>query len=390
MKRSALLFGAGGLLGYLAWGGPEWVALASLLPMLWMAAANRVQAFSAVAAYYLVGSRCLPDSAGAFFEFDGAYIAGLAMWVLAAAANAAPWAVLWTASTNWRALTWRLIAVVAIITIPPLGWIGWLNPWLSASALVPGFGWLSVAAGALVLIGVALISRRRAAVRWSVAVAVALTAILTPQSDLPMPKSWHAIDTDWGAFPKPATKQEFERAKKIVVAADTAFEAGSQVVVLPEQIAGVWSASRERFIRAYLARWLEDGRTLVLGATMRENGEFFNTASIVEGQGTRYFRARQTVPFSMWRPWAAESFNQAWLSAGTVEIGAKKVAVSVCFEDFLFGLGLLSFFHDDPNAIVSIANGWWAANSNEIAVQRLHIRTFARVFNVPLIRAINI
>jgi hypothetical protein len=389
IRRLAITI-ASAIVAYAAWSGPELVGLAALMPALWLLSRNRWEAAAVAGIYYLVGSRCLPASAGGFFSFQESYAAGVAMWIGAAAANAAPWAAAWTASKDWRQIAARTAILIAVLTVPPLGWIGWLNPWLAASTLFPGGGWLSVTAGALILIVIAWLATHKP----KVCVVLALTILVSQIAlkDMAMatpPEQWTAIETQWGAFPHQATKAEFDRRVRIVTAADEAFAAGARVVVLPEQIAGLWSDRTELFVRSYLEKDIDAGKTLVVGATLNDTGHPFNAAMIISKDGTRAFLARQTVPVSMWHPWSAESYESSWLARGTDRIDGKLVAVSLCYEDFLFGLGLLSFLHDDPQVIVSIANGWWAANSNEVEVQRLHVASIARIFGVPLVRSIN-
>lgn len=389
IKRLALP-AAGGALAFVAWTGPEWAGLATLLPLLWIASSDRKTAALTVFAYYLVGARSTPDSAWAFFQNEHSFILGIGLWIAAAALQATPWIVAWKASPSPGQLALRLLLVIAALTIPPLGWIGWLNPWLAASSVFPSMGWGAIAAGLLLLLTFPLLwlGHHRAIV-ISAALVLASVQIFLPAPVATAPHAWVGMETHWGGPPKPATLGELQRWKQIALETETQFNAGAAVVVFPEQIAGVSGARAEVFLAAYLKPQLAAGKSLVFGSTVYEQSRPFNVASILSADEKNRYLARQSVPFAMWKPWNAESFDTAWLGRNAFNIGGQKVAFSVCFEDFLFGLGLLSFLHERPDVIVSIANAWWAVGNGEIDVQHLHVKLLARIFDVPLIRAIN-
>lgn len=66
--------------------------------------------------------------------------------------------------------------------------------------------------------------------------------------------------------------------------------------------------------------------------------------------------------------------------------------LSLCYEDVVMWLPLMSFAADPaPEVIVSMANVWWASMSpTVIDIQREHVEAWARIFDVPLMRAINL
>lgn len=387
MLHHAVIMLLGGITGFLAWGEPGITSLSVVLPMLWMAGKSRWHGAAGVFAYYLVGSRCLPDSSGAFFETAYGYQLGIAMWVGAAFLNALPWLIAWSQTTKFTSIAVRILIVIIVLTIPPLGLIGWLNPWLGSASLFPGWGWWAFALGVFLMATSAFLVRKKTVIAIPIA-ALALIPSLLPHEEAP-PAGWHGVETQWGKPPAQNSPEKFTRWAMIAEAAEKGFEAGHEVVVLPEQIAGLWNKSLEQYLTGYLHEHFDAGRVLVVGSGVDVAGRMLNTAVILSKEGRDHYYARQSVPVSMWRPWAENSYASNWLASGLKVINGRLVAISMCYEDFTLGLGLTPFLQGRPQAIVSMANGWWAGNSNEVALQRLHIDTLGKVFGVPVIRSLN-
>lgn len=378
----------GAITGFLAWGEPGITSLSVMLPMLWLGGKNRWHGAAGVFTYYLVGSRCLPDSSGAFFESDFSYQLGVAMWIGAALLNALPWLIAWSKTARYSSIALRMLAIITVLTIPPLGFIGWLNPWLGAASLFPGWGWGAFALGFLMLTGTAFLIRKKAILALPMAVLATIPAFIS--HDAAPPAGWHGVETQWGKPPAQNSSDKFMRWSMIAEAAENGFAAGREVVVLPEQIAGLWSKPLEQYLTGFFAEQFSEGKVLIVGTGIDVAGNMLNTAVILSKEGRHDYYARQSVPVSMWRPWSDNSYAPNWLAPGLKVINGREVAISMCYEDFMLGLGLTPFITGKPEAIVSMANGWWAGNSNEVAVQRLHITTLAKVFGVPVIRSLNL
>ena len=62
---------------------------------------------------------------------------------------------------------------------------------------------------------------------------------------------------------------------------------------------------------------------------------------------------------------------------------------SFCYEDFLPLLAIISFAADKPDIIVSVSNAWWVRGTDEVEIQEQHIAAIARIYGVPLVRAVN-
>src|SRR5580698_3637840 len=116
------------LLGVFAWN--DHILALSALPLLvylWRRASSRADALIVAAAYYLAAARGLFHGAGVFFGTSDALPAwayGALVWIVPNILLACVWAGLW--GNTHRAL--RLLAILFIVSVPPIGVVGWANP----------------------------------------------------------------------------------------------------------------------------------------------------------------------------------------------------------------------------------------------------------------------
>ena len=105
------------------------------------------------------------------------------------------------------------------------------------------------------------------------------------------------------------------------------------------------------------------------------------------------YRQRVPVPVAMWQPW------QPWLGltggaratlfgAPVVGVAGQRTAPLICYEQLLVWPILQSALHH-PDAIVAIANGWWAKDTSIPAIQLASVEAWARLFDLPLVIAFN-
>lgn len=389
--RPPLLALAAALCGFFAW-GHGLTPLAALIVPLWFLSESRWQAWLIMFAYFMAGSRTIPLSSAVFFEQGTSIGFGLLLWCLSAALLAAPWALFRPGSTLSNRIA-HLTVAIALSVLPPIGLIGWTNPWLGAALIVPGFGWWSLILGFALLALCAYVPRGRPLGNLAGAFAVVvLASAVWAARDLPSPPSqWIGVEMHAGKAPESAPEQ-LARQLAVVQAIDAALAQGKQVIVLPEQILGTWSDTWRYFLDATIGPALrESSATLVVGAAVPTGQEArtFNAMLTYDGQSWAQANARFAIPVSMWKPWRHDSTEVEWLTSGIYEVGDQRVMLSLCYEDLLVWTALLSFAHK-PDLIVSMANAWWAGGGPAILdIQREHIEAWARIFNVPLVRALN-
>ena len=398
--RLVLFPAAAAFLGAIAWGYGDLAGLAAGIFVLWSMAENRLEAYTIALAYYLGGSWVIPDASRAFFGHDWSFLAGLAMWFAAAAINAAPWAWLrpsmgQTVKVAIRQNVLRLGVLAILLSIPPLAFVGWLNPFLGAAWFFPGAGfWAFLGGFGIIVAIVTVLPRSRNVVVASALIALTFgcAAYLGQRELPPAPSDWVGIETRLGAFPITAMER-FDSHVFIATESDRQIRHGKRVIVFPETVLGNWEDKiTGAFLAGALKKQLADtGATVIAGALFQSAapGESINGVIVIDGEKAVRLDSRQPIPVSMWRPWSEETVRSNWASTGVHTIANRKVLLSFCYEDFVPLLHLIGFALDKPELIVSVANGWWVKNTNEPAIQYRHIATIARVFDTPLVRALN-
>lgn len=387
-----------GALAYFTWiSGFTGVAVA--FPFVWLFAGTRRAAFFAAVTYYLVGSRVIPDSAAAFFGDAASALQGYVLWFASSLTLGAVWGGLWTAKAYCRSrFPWRLFGALLLVSLPPIGLIGWLNPLLSASSLFPGWGFGGLSLVLFLWISPWALHRLPAwttGVVGGVIIASVVAAHLT-EKNIPTLATWYAVDTNLGKYPSQVGKQ-VERQIGLLKQAKEGFGQGAKLILFPEQVGGYQDMAIVELWRRELPRLPWSGKqVLMVGVEQPIDGEG-NVANALmvatEGKILGYVTARQTVPVAMWRPWAqGEHYPIDWfktnIAPAPVEGKMKPVAVVFCFEEFLVWPILTTMALEEPVAILSVVNGWWASKDEHI-LQRQHIEAWARLFGIPLLRAVN-
>lgn len=355
--------------------------MALLFPLLWSRASQRFAAAGVAAGYFLAASRGLPQGVAAFFGTS--VWAGILLWLAASIAFVGVHAALWNARPRLRAA--RYLAAAVLMAIPPFGIVGWAHPVTAAGVLFPGWGWWGL--GATVVGLVAMTTRA-----WSVAAAlmtgVWIWSAITWMSPSP-PAGWRGIDTALSSTLGEGTalEQHRELLGKVIAAAFS----GTEVVVLPESSLGPLTPT----VSGYWADALAvRSVTVIAGAVVISPAGYDNAMAVLGPAGTSIlYRSRMPVPVSMWQPWRvwfgdAGGASATFFAEPVVNVAGRRVAPLICYEQLLTWPVLHSILHR-PDAIVGIANGWWAAGTSIPAIQHASLEAWARLFDLPLVTAFN-
>lgn len=395
--RSAILVLAACLVGCVAWSG-EVLALpvALLIPALWATAPSRTVAAAAAAGYCLAASRGLPQGAAEFFG-SSVWI-GFVLWIVAALPFVAVHALLWTKREGWRRkrrgrsqagrgtkLSLHYGLIMVLVAVPPLGITGWAHPITAAGVLFPGWGWWGLGATG---IGLCLMTTRMApAVALAAVVATAISA--EGWSRPSAPEAWRGIDSSVGAaFGRAGA---FDQQQSLIARVRQEANEGAKVIVLPESALGMLTPTVERLWVDALA---DLDITVIAGAAVINTTGYDAVMVALDRRGVRpLYRERMPVPVAMWQPWA-KWFGLSGGARATAfgdpvaEMAGHWFAPLICYEQLLVWPILQSALHR-PNAIIAIANGWWAKNTSIPAIQRASVEAWARLFNLALVTAVN-
>ena len=394
-RRAQLLAGVAisGVIGLVCWspeadlpGGLAWLAL---LPLLWMAMPGRRAMLGAVLAYYLAAS---PTSFLAmrdyFPQWPLAY--SIAAQALFLTVLCLPWLLL----PNSRApqTTLRLAGLVAALTvslIPPLGVISAWHPLLSAGWVWPAGGWWALG----VVIGCWAVMAWRPSPTMAIGLMGALVTIGVAANSAyrdPPPASLQAVDL---SLPRAETFEAFGVKLEAMNTHLRQARRGSTAanpVVLPENAFEEWNRGVASSVQLVLRRRVHEGPILA-GTTFRDDaGKWAGVVLLTDGQPPQLLRARQPLVLGMWRPWDVQAhYNAAWSSPGVMRLEGELAAIRVCSEEFPLFWTLLDYARHDITSIVVVGNHYWSSTVMHDVVQGRHGRAAARLFGLPIVRAIN-
>ncbi|UFW92256.1 conjugal transfer protein TraB (plasmid) [Bradyrhizobium barranii] len=374
---------AAAAVGAIAWCGHALaLPLACAFPMLWALARSRVISAGVSAAYVLAASHGLPQGVVNFYGTDLGV--GIALWIGAAAVFVLVHAVLWHRRPGReRALRFGCAAI--LMSVPPLGIVGWAQPITAAGVLFPGWGWWGLGTTAAILLTMT-------SGKWPIAAVVAAGFWIGSAAHWTapaQPAGWAGLNTELGSAL--GRSPDLDQAQALLQRVREAAGAGAQIVVLPESAAGLWTPTTSGF-------WMEGLRgtdiTVIAGAVIVDRESYDNVMmEISAGRTRRLYGERMPVPVSMWQPWLAWTgqgggARATFFGNPVVESAGRRVAPLICYEQLLIWPVLQSMLHA-PDVLVAIGNDWWAARTNVVAIQRASTEAWARLFGLRLVLAFN-
>jgi apolipoprotein N-acyltransferase len=304
------------------------------------------------------------------------------MWVGFAVLMGAPWALL--CSPSPRRLAWAIPACFVITSSPPLALASVCNPLTSAGVLMPSTSWFGLAATIALATFMAVLPRYGVSV-WFVVLGIACLTY-HPAPSLP---HWQGIDTKFGGsginLPDPVT--EYRNAQFIQQAA---LASRASVIIFPETSVHRWNSSTDLFWGPELQLVQKQGKTLLIGADVSIPGRtaYKNVVIIRGNTAANEFQQRVPLPVAMWKPGAADSVPLNLNGAGTLQIGHERAAILVCYEQLLIW-PVLTSMTERPTVLVGLANDYWAKDTIIPSIQHSCLEAWARLFHIPLVRAVN-
>ena len=394
------------LLG-LSWQYGHWGPVLSLLliTMVVMGPSRRDR-YGVAQAYYLVGSHGLILGSASFFG-PGHVPMGVALWLASSALLAAGWA--------FADRPWKVIAVLLIDALPPLGLFDWLSPLANAGVLFPALGVFGLLAW-LLLIYVALHGlsayRDRHALTASLnIIPVLLIASLVANMVTPRetrPEGWIGVDLHLG----PITRNVMEdMARNQEWLSQTQAKAASRpgshparVVLLPETLTTWWAGNAAEVRHA-----VPKGQTWLVGASVPVGRDLLaDGIEAVRGGGggvgvtgrgkgaTLLFISPFPVPVSMWHPWyRGHGYVQAdgvGYEAGWWEPVRKVDGVSawasICYDQLLPWVWMEGVAQQ-PQVVLLTNSEWWAKGTGIPEIQRATAWAWTRLIGSPVVEAEN-
>lgn len=341
-----------------------------------LGATNRLSAYAVLFAWYFgAGLTAFPSGMAMFFGATPFWSwTGFAAW---ASTLAAP-ALLFPARFAGLALAGASLVIAAT----PLGAV---NPILAATAFFPSSGWvgLILAAG---LLAFPFIKNERAFVLGLVG--ASLAGSLLTRLPPPAPAAAWAIDTHDGKIPT-LVNEWFGKQARVSREARASIEAGTKLTVTPEGTVDAWDVWSQIAWRDAAAAAKDKNAMLLVGAYRQmDNGERQN--GLIDPNTGAFYGATLPMPLAMWKPWD-KSWHypvDATQLVRTIPTPAGEAAYVICYEEMLLWPLASKVAAGDPALVISAANQWFATTEASVAQTR-SIRLQARLWGLPLVRAVN-
>jgi hypothetical protein len=373
-------------------GLPVGLALSILTPVVWLRQQSRASSYVCAVAYYLAALRDLPLVSRNFFGPTSGLAEGIPLWIIAAGLLSLPWICAWSASPIPS--LWRCPIALLLSVVPPLGIIGLASPTAAAGLLFPGTGFA----------GFALILLLPATVLNSEVAGIAIASLILlfnfsagPQP--PPPPNWEAVSTTFGPVGHGHVDlvREYQVAKQMEAAAICS---RARVVIFPEAVAPSWIGNMVPIGKTILVGAVEpiDKRPNFkaelaalknsVSANVPEKSPKYQNKVLVRGAQIAEFTQRVPIPVGMWKPFTGTGVPLNLAGHGTLDIDGRSAAIIICYEQLIAWPTLVSSF-EHPSIIVAISNDVWVSGTAIPQVERSTMRTWARLFNLPLLFASN-
>lgn len=379
---SFFIAGAGGWIAFnssvLNGYGTPLLAIAgiALLVLAWRLGAHmRATSWAILAAWHLGAGTAIPSGWLAFFGNDWGWLA-LAIW----AAVAASPALLFPAR-----LTPYALGISALLTaLTPLGM---MNPITAATGLFPGGSWIGLAAAAGVLLLPSIPNKKAFGLIGMLVLFWGVIQNARFDANLPSaPDGAWAVETREGAHPALAVEW-FGRQGRIADLVRTGIEDGALLAVTPEGTVDAWDAWAKATWRHAIAASHKHKGMVLLGVYRKTpSGWQDGLLDLASGE---FYGATVPMPVSMWKPWAKEHypFDFSQLTR-RIRTPVGDAAYLLCFEELLVWPLAAKMIHGHPDLIISAANQWFS-NSTTAEAQKRSVDFQARLWGLPLLRAVN-
>jgi hypothetical protein len=411
LRHSAALFvGLAVSSGY-----PIGITASVLMPALALRAESRRVSYQSALSYYAGALWPLIPGAKNFFGPNVSFFAALILWAIAALLLALPWPLVW--SVDVRQALWRAPVGLALTVIPPLGIIGWASPLTAAGFLFPATHWGGLLACVL-LTGTLAVWPKRAGVAL---LCIAAVANLIHPMEPTATTGWEGINTHFGPIAQEVA-DPFAVYRVAEEIQHQALSAQASVIVFPETVVPYWTRSTDMFWQQTLAELQASGKTVLIGARIpleqldsrplydfsaelatlgstnasvsarRPRSEqwspaYFNGV-VIRGADTAIFKQRIPVPVAMWNPFGPDSAPLNLAGPATIRIGNKGAAILICYEQLIVW-PLVTAMLDNPDVLVAGANDYWAFGTTIPRFQRSAVQSWARLFGIPFVLAVN-
>jgi len=210
-------------------------------------------------------------------------------------------------------------------------------------------------------------------------------------ADYTPPKSeWISINTEFGSI-----RASDDPIVALTIAnqiQNIALDESARVIVFPEMVVRSWTDATDLFWRPTLDRLRERDRTILVGSGLASSAspEEYRNAVVIRGAGrATEFMQRIPVPLAMWKPWGGKDRVPLNVFGPTVvQTAGERAAILICYEQLLPWAALSAAAHQ-PTVFVGLSNAYWTKSTPIPKYQDAALRSWGRLFAIPVISATN-
>lgn len=357
--------------------GLGYLVFAIVLPLLVIPQPSRLFASVVAVSYYLAAGADILR-VDPYLKATHTAISPAMFWAVAAGLQSVAWSVCW--SSNPRPL--QTTVALLISALPPLGVLGWAHPFHAAGVLFPAFGIVGLLLLILFLELAALGRLPRTVLPFA-----ALAASLVPAATQPAPPSWAGMQTHYGDV------FNYDDPLKIMEAVEREARLNpASVLVWPESLVGHWNQAAELFWAHVIHDARSRGKTLIFGSTIAipdpSRTRYRNVVLFKGKEELSPVDQRTPVPAAMWQPASGGGVPLNPLGSSVRKIAGRRAGFLICYEQLL-AWSYLTLLFDRPDLLVGVANVYWVEGGSIPAVQTACLRSWARLFDIPFVQAVN-
>jgi len=371
--------------------------LAVLFPAVWLKSRTRIKGGLLALVYYAVALRELPFGISVYLGSETFWKPAGIFFALVFILSA-PYFLIWSESFKKRMLFISII--LFILTVPPLGIIGFANPFFAAGAIFPGSKWFGLLL-TLALIFLLTIARSRIQLLGLGAFLMLATLCFNSESEKNIfgfkniierktLRGWEAVNTDFKfTAGKRSAKREYSRQLALIRRAEkTVRKKSVKVVLLPETAFGKWNAGTRKLWRNAAKSGRFKNRTIIGGGEIWDKKKKEYENALIQVSPRQKVLYVQKVPI----PWSLESVKTAWKRSGknsAVELAGKKALPLICYESYImypFLEGTL--FNSKTKVLAVLGNQWWSERTHK-NLQKAFTRSLSQLFSLPSVVAVN-
>ncbi len=371
--------------------------------------------------YYLSSSYGLIKGSGVFFTPDSIgsfnFVAAISVWLIPSLILAFPWSLLFYKSRSYV----RLPLIIIIISVPPIGLIGFANPISAAGVLFPNTGFIGIVAIIILMIVLADLAKLSSRLILSTLLTISVISNFNYE-DPYLPKGWVSINTNYSRIKNEDSEyyQNKDLILKIIQVIKTSQDL--KLILLPELVVANWNETTKHLWKNLIKQARKENITILLGTRINLNDEEYITGLVnitsdarpnkepdqlitdIKSKNPQILLDRVPVPISMWNPLANKPSAKSYLLDSGIYLipenprpkplevsstqATTKITTLICYEQLLIWPILHSMIYK-PEIIFASSNVWWARDTKIPKIQFQVLKSWSRLFRVPFLSAVN-